>query len=65
MNDTVQYTHGRLAELNPFDSRVSLDAPGVGARAYGAGSGTKSATEFGCVDWYQYPVRSDAIGKAH
>ena len=64
-NYTVQHTRGRLAEVSPFDIRVSVEAPRACAEPYRAGSGTKSVTELGCVDWYQYPVSSDATGKGH
>jgi hypothetical protein len=46
MNAKPSKLHGRLAELDPFDSGLPVQAV--------------SAHElYGCVDWYQYPDQAE------
>jgi len=66
-------THGRLADLNPFDTPPEVKAraeaaeparPEANALAHEAGKAAARA-EFGCVDWFQYPDQTDDSKVAH
>jgi len=64
-------THGRLADLNPFDIPPEVKAraraparPNANALANEAGKAPAGA-EFGCVDWFQYPAQGDETKVAH
>jgi hypothetical protein len=64
-------THGRLADLDPFDFPPEVKAraraparPAVNALAHEAGQAAVEA-EFGCVDWFQYPAQGDETKVAH
>jgi hypothetical protein len=63
-----QKSPGRLADLNPFDIRVSIEATGTpprvserDARKERAGAGR----EYGCVDWFQYHLQADEDKTRH
>ena len=74
MTALLQYiTHGRLADLNPFDIPPEVKAraeaaeparPEANALAHEAGKAAMGA-EFGCVDWFQYPDQADDAKFAH
>jgi hypothetical protein len=63
MNTTQNKPPGRLADLSPFDIRVSIESPTPSPRVSNAvcrellKGGTESDARYGCVDWYQYPGR--------
>jgi len=66
-------THGRLADLNPFDFAAEVKArarvpaaarPDTNTLAHEAGKAAARA-EFGCVDWFQYPDQTDDSKVAH
>lgn len=53
-------SHGRLADLNPFDIRVAVETKAAPCKRTVAGreklaDDIESDAQFGCVDWYQYP----------
>lgn len=61
MKATQHKSLGRLADLNPFDIRVTFEAQKPSSRVRNAlwpapEAGTDSGDVYGCVDWYQYPV---------
>ena len=64
-------THGRLADLNPFDIPPEVKARARAparrdAKALGHEAGKAAAgAEFGCVDWFQYPDQTDDSKVAH
>jgi hypothetical protein len=69
MNACMSNTsHGRLAELNPFDIRVTVETKAAPCkRADGhekLASDLKNEAHFGCVDWYQYPGQRHESGAA-
>lgn len=63
MNTTHNNPPRRLADLSPFDIRVSIESPPPSPRVSDVTcrellkGGTESAAGYGCVDWYQYPGR--------
>jgi hypothetical protein len=72
MNATQHRPTARLADLSPFDIRVSIESPTSSPRVGKAAcrellkGGTKSDAGYGCVDWYQYPGRrADGATTAH
>jgi hypothetical protein len=56
-----QRSLGRVADLNPFDIRVSMEAfetpPRVSERD-ARNERTNTQIEYGCVDWFQYHIEA-------
>jgi len=66
MNSLSQRTpDSRVANLSPFEFEMSVARSQVAARARPTESGAKAAPEYGCVDWFQYPVPPDPAGRTH
>lgn len=47
----------RRCELDPFDTRVIAAATKLPSCLNAPEATPQAEAEFGCVDWYQYPVR--------
>jgi len=66
MNSALQPTsRSRAASLSPFEIEVSAVPPRVAAVARRTDSRPNRAPEYGCVDWFQYPMLSDPECRAH
>jgi hypothetical protein len=68
MNTCMSNTsHGRLAELNPFDIRLTVETKAAPCkRTIAAGEkladDIENEAESGCVDWYCYPDQEGETG---
>jgi hypothetical protein len=64
-----QKSSGRQAELNPFDIRVSVQAPKAPRQVTSADRRAarkdKKEAECGCVDWFQYNLQADEDKTTH
>lgn len=61
-----QKTLGRLADLNPFEIRVCIEASEAPPRVSERDARKQRAeveVEYGCVDWFRYHLETDE-GKA-
>jgi hypothetical protein len=62
-----QKSLGRLADLNPFDIRVSIasETPPRVTKRDARKERADAETEYGCVDWFQYHLQADEDETRH
>jgi len=66
MNSSSQpRPYSRIAKLSPFDIEVSVACSPAAIGVRPTESGAQVVAEYGCVDWFQYPVPPDPVGRAH
>lgn len=71
MNTTQHKSAERLADLSPFDVKVTVETPKAAPRVRNAAccefreGGTETDEGYGCVEWYHYPgTRAGGAGAA-